>query len=353
MGRKIQIAGRIAWTVVLAAALGATGCGPTPSLTAARSRAVTGPLVWPDPPERPRIKFLKAVAGPADLGIRPSLWERLGELLAGNAEAWMVRPTGIAVRGDVLYVADPGAQALWILDRAGGRFKAIRGPRGQRLASPVAVALGPEGTIYVADSYLRKIFIFGPDGKLTGSVEAAPFLRPAGVAYDAAADRLYVADSAAHRIWILSGRGSVQGEIGRRGGQEGEFNYPTHVTLDRAGTLYVTDSLGFRIQSFGRDGRFLASFGRHGDASGDFAAPKGVGVDGEGHVYVVDALFDAVQIFDRAGQFLLGFGQRGVAPGQFWLPGGLFIDEKDRIYVADSYNQRVQVFQYLAGSEGG
>ncbi len=310
-------------------------------------------LVWPDPPDPPRIKFLKTVAGPTDLGIQPSFWERVGELFAGKAEAWMIRPTGVAVRGEVLYVADPGAQALWILDGAAGRFKEIRGPRGQQLASPVGVTIGREGKVYVADSYLRKLLIFNPDGNLTGSVENASFLRPSGVAYDEAADRLYVADSATHRIWILSGQGKMQGSIGGHGSQEGEFNYPTHVALDRVGTLYVTDSLGFRIQMFSRDGRLLGSFGRHGDASGDFAAPKGVGVDSEGHVYVVDALFDAVQIFDRAGQLLLGFGQRGPAPGQFWLPGGLFIDEKDRIYVADSYNQRVQIFQYIAGGGDG
>jgi sugar lactone lactonase YvrE len=317
-------------------------------------RPPTAPsLVWPDPPERPRIQFLKTVASPTDLAIRPSLWERVGELLAGKAEAWMIRPTGVAVRGGVLYVADPGAQALWILDGAAGRFKEIRGPRGQPLASPVAVAIGREGKVYVADSYLRKIVIFDSDGNPAGSVENASFLRPSGVAYDGAADRLYVADSVAHRIWILSGQGKMQGSIGGHGSQEGEFNYPTHVGLDRVGTLYVTDSLGFRIQMFSRDGHLIGAFGRHGDASGDFAAPKGVAVDSQGHVYVVDALFDAVQIFDRAGQLLLGFGQRGLAPGQFWLPSGLFIDERDRIYVADSYNQRVQVFQYIAGAGDG
>ncbi len=343
----------IAWTVALAAALVAAGCSSAPSPVPLERQAVVGPLVWPEPPERPRIRFLKAVASPADLGIRASFWERLGELLVGKAEAWMIRPTGVAARGDVLYVADPGAQALWILDGAGGRFTAIRGVRGQQLASPVAVALGREGKVYVADSYLRKILTFDSNGSLTGSVENAQFLRPAGVAYDEVVDRLYVADSAAHRIWILSGQGALLGEIGGRGTETGEFNYPTHVALDQTGNLYVTDALGFRIQMFSRDGRFLGAFGRHGDASGDFAAPKGLGVDSEGHVYVVDALFDTVQIFDRTGQLLLSFGQRGLAPGQFWLPGGLFIDEKDRILVADSYNQRVQIFQYLRGGGNG
>ncbi len=356
MGPRGRMTGnmrKIARTVALAAALVTPGCVSAPSPVPSEVQAVVGPVVWPKSPERPRIRFLKAVANPTDLGIQSSFWERLGELLMGKSEAWMIRPTGVAAQGDVLYVADPGAQALWILDGSGGRFKVIRGGGGQQLASPVAVALGRAGRIYVADSFLRKIFLFDQDGKLSRSVESASFLRPAGVAYDEVADRLYVADSAAHRIWILSGQGVLQGEIGGRGTKNGEFNYPTHVALDRAGDLYVTDALGFRLQIFARDGRFLGAFGRHGDASGDFAAPKGLGVDSEGHVYVVDALFDTVQIFDRSGQLLLTFGERGVAPGRFWLPSGLFIDERDWIYVADSYNQRIQIFQYLAGSSDG
>ncbi len=198
----------MAWAAMTAAAMTVAGCGQAPSLVPPERQAVSAPLVWPDPPERARIRFNKAVATPADLGIQPSFWERLGEIITGKAEAWMIRPTGVAARGEMLYVADPGAQALWILDGAVGRFKEIRGPLGQRLASPVAVALGRGGKIYVADSFLRKIFIFNHDGELTGTVEQAPFVRPAGVAYDEVADRLYVADSAAHRIWILSGDGA-------------------------------------------------------------------------------------------------------------------------------------------------
>ncbi len=348
-GGVLAIPSLVIWCLLIGLLAGCSEVRKEPALT-----PLAGPsLVWPEPPERPRIKFLRAIASPVDLGIRPSFWERLGELLMGKAEAWMIRPTGVAARGDVLYVADPGAQALWILDAGTRRYRVVRGPMGQRLVSPVAVGLGRNGNIFVADSFLRRVYIFDQDGNLKGSLESAPFVRPAGVAYDDAADRLYVADSAAHRIWILSGQGAVQGQIGGRGTENGEFNYPTHVALDRAGNLSVTDALGFRIQMFARDGRFLGAFGQHGDASGDFAAPKGVGVDSEGHVYVVDALFDTIQIFDRAGQLLLNFGQRGVAPGQFWLPNGLFIDDHDRIYVADSYNQRVQIFQYLRGGGDG
>ncbi len=335
--------------VGLAIVVLAAGCAPPSRPLPAEREVIGGALVWPQPPHRPRIRFVRAVARPADLGIRPSFWQRLGEFLAGKEEEWFIRPTGVAARGSVIYVADPGAQALWVLDPQASRFRRIREAGGQRFVSPVALALGVNDLIYLADSFLAKVFVLDADGKLKATIADPRLLRPAGLAYDAARDRLYVADSAAHRVWIYAGDGRPVGAIGRRGTGNGEFNFPTHVAVDRMGILSVTDSLNFRLQLFNPDGSLSGQFGRHGDSSGDFAMPKGVAADNEGHLYVAEALFDAVQIFDRRGQFLLAFGERGLGPGQFWLPGGVFIDGRDWIYVADAYNQRIQIFEYLAG----
>lgn len=311
------------------------------------------PLVWPAPPHRPRVRYVGAVARPRDLGVNPSFWKRIGEFFAGAKQEWFVRPTGVAVKGPRIYVADPGAQALWIIDTRAGRWQTIRDAGGDPLISPVAVAVGHDDRVYLADSYLARVCIYDADGRLTGSIASPHLGRPAGIAYDEQQNHLYVADSVVHGIWIFDGEGRPLGMIGNRGIDDGEFNFPTHLALDAQGNLYVTDALNFRLQLFGTDGSFGTRFGRHGDFPGDFASPKGVAVDSEGHIYVVDALFDTVQIFDRQGRYLLTFGERGVGPGQFWLPGGLFIDHRDRIYVADAYNQRIQIFEYLAGGQNG
>lgn len=325
----------------------ATGCVPAPSGPAS-APAMSAPRVWPEPPARARIRFVQSVARPADLAAPVSVWTRLGRAIVGAQDEWLIRPTAIVTRETILYVADPGAQGLWVIDTRLGRFEKIQRAGAQSLVSPVAVAVGRD-RVYLADSFSGKIFIYTTDLALTGTIDDGDLQRPAGLAFDAARDRLYVADSGAHRVWIYSADGQRLGAIGRRGTGDGEFNFPTHVAVDQAGTLYVTDALGFRVQVFDRYGRFAGQFGEHGDSSGNFASPKGVALDSEGHIYVVEALFDAVQIFDRRGRFLLSFGERGVGPGQFWLPTGVFIDHTDRIYVADSYNQRIQVFQYLAG----
>jgi DNA-binding beta-propeller fold protein YncE len=307
-------------------------------------------LTWPAPPARPRIRFVRIVSGPADLGIRPSFWERVGGFLAGRDTEAFVRPAGLASRDDVLYVADPGGPALWILDSRAGRSRRITSIGGQPLVSPVAVALAPGGQVFLADSALARVFRLDDAGRANTTVADPGLRRPAGLAYDAKQDRLYVADSAAHHVFVFTGNGQLITKIGQRGTEPGEFNFPTHLTVAPDGTLLVTDALGYRVQRFAPDGQPAGHFGRHGDTAGDFASPKGVALDSEGHIYVVEALFDAIQVFDRTGQYLLGFGERGGRRGQFWLPGGLFIDPQDRIYVGDSYNRRIQVFQYVRGA---
>lgn len=339
----------LALLLVLAAPAGATGAPAVQADPAAG--APRDPPAWPAPPARPRIRFLRPVARPADLGVRRSPWRRLAELFTGPDDAWLVRPTGVACAGDRLYVADPGSPALWILDPAAGSVRRIGRASGGPLASPVAVAAGRGGRVFVADSQRATVLVFDAEGKPEGAFAHERFRRPAGLAYDAARDRLYVADPGAHGVAVFAGDGRPLGWMGRRGAGPGEFNFPTHLAVDGAGALLVNDSLNFRVQALDGEGAFLSAFGRQGDASGALASPKGVAVDGAGRVYVVDALFDAVQIFDRQGRFLLGFGERGVGPGQLWLPGGIALDGKDRIYVADSYNRRIQVFEYLGGDD--
>jgi len=303
--------------------------------------------VWPPAPAAARIRFVRSISAPHDAGVRRSFLRRLADRLGGRPEVHFVRPTGVAAGGGVVYVADPGANTLWVLDPGGKRSSAIDKIGSTRLVSPVAVAARPDGAVYVADSVLGKVLLLDRKGDTSGVVVGSGLKRPAALAYDAAEQHLYVADSAAQRILVYKADGEALFSWGERGSGAGQFNYPTYLALDNRGELLVTDALNFRVQAFDRDGKFLWQFGRHGDTSGSFAAPKGVAVDSDRHVYVVDTLFDVVQLFASDGTYLMSFGGRGSEVGQFWLPGGLFIDDRDRIYVADAYNRRVQVFEFL------
>lgn len=328
---------------IAAVALLLAACAPDgepPTILAAPAE----PLVWPQPPAQPRIKFLFGFAQPADLGIKPSFLTRVWESIVGEEPQGMVRPYAIAVQGTRIAVADPGLGAVHLFDPATKSYQRIVTAGEEALVSPVGVAFGP-GRLYVADSATGRIFGLTEAGEVALRIEGVT--RPTGLAYDAEHGRLYVADTLAHRIEVFDDAGQRLFTFGTRGTGPGEFNFPTHIFL-RDGRLYVNDTMNFRLQTFDLDGHALGSFGRHGDGSGDFAQPKGIAVDPEGHLYVADALFDRIQIFDGDGHFLLSFGGTGMDAGDFWLPAGVFAVD-DRIYVADSYNRRVQVFQFLGG----
>lgn len=330
---------------IVALAIAAAACTP-----AHMAPPPAAPQVWPEPPAPARIAYLRSFARPEDLGIAKGFWQRLGEFFVGRDEARLIRPMAVAAQGDLIFVADPGAQGVHRFDLASGRYHLIRRDDGAPLPSPVALALGQRGEAYVADSALAQVFVIRP-----GATTAAPFAlaaalaQPTGIAFDPDTERLYVVDTARHDVKVFAPNGALHATFGRRGTADGEFNYPTMIWRDRGARLYVADSLNFRVQRFDAGGKSLGSFGRVGDATGDFARPKGIATDRFGHVYVAEGLFHALQIFDRDGRFLLALGAQGHAPGEFWLPTGVYVDAADRIYVADSHNRRVQVFRYVGG----
>jgi len=308
------------------------------------------PLVWPAAPDKPRIVFVNAFSGPEDLGIQRGLLQRTADLLFGRDESRLVRPMAVVALGDVLYVADPGSKGVHRFDRKEGSHDLIHAAGGAALPSPVALALGERGEVYVSDSALAQVFVIRP-----GAKEAAPLAlgaelgQPTGIAFDAASGQLFVVDTSAHRVNVFSRDGALAFSFGQRGTGEGEFNYPTLIWRTPQGRLYVTDSLNFRVQSFDQDGHFLSRFGGLGDGAGDLPRQKGVATDQYGHVYIVDSLLHALQVFNDRGRWLLSLGGIGREHGEFWLPTGLFIGADDTIYVADSYNQRVQVLRYVGG----
>ena len=300
-------------------------------------------IVWPAPPQPPRIKYLYQFSKPSDLEINESFFSRLWGWISGRSlSTGMVRPYSIATKDQLIAVADPGSKSVHVFNTSTSEYIRIRKADDDYFASPVGVAIGAN-QIYISDSKLGKVFIFTTEGEPVKTIQ--DLKRPTGLSFNHDNKRLYVSDTLEHKIVIYNSEGQKQFSFGQREKDKGDFNFPSHLVLDKD-RLYVNDTMNFRIQTFDLDGKYITGFGKHGDASGYFSQPKGVGVDSKGHIYVVDAIFHRVQIFDQTGRYLMDFGNQGHNAGEFWLPSGLFIDQ-DKIYVADSYNRRVQVFQYV------
>lgn len=304
-------------------------------------------LVWPNPPETARIKYLRSFSRANEFGDAGSTL--VGYLFGDENSGTLAKPYGIATDQEgKVYVADSGLNMVWVFDEKNKKVS-ILGNSGQgRLNQPIGVAVDSRGIVFVSDVKLNRVYGFDREGKLAVAIgQKDELANPSGLAIDRASDRLYVADPRAHKVKVYNtADGKFLFEIGKRGNEDGELNFPTNLFI-HDGKLYVSDTGNFRIQIFNLDGKFLKKFGAAGDRPGMLARPRGVAVDSEGHIYVVDAAFDNFQIFDEAGRVYLFIGAAGHRPGFFWLPAGIHIDEEDKIYVADSYNQRVQVFQYL------
>ncbi len=209
-----------------------------------------------------------------------------------------------------------------------------------------------EHEILFTDSYLNKIFFVNSEKKeCTVLNDSLKLDKPTGIAYSPLTHEIWVLETGEHRIVVLNEKGEVLKKIGARGNGKGEFNFPTHIWIDKNGIVYIVDAMNFRIQILNKDGEVINVFGSNGDATGYFASPKGIATDSYGNIYVADALFHAVQVFDIKGNFLYTFGSQGQKEGEFWMPSGIFIDNDNKIYVADSYNSRIQVFQLITGGK--
>ncbi len=303
--------------------------------------------VWPPPPAEPRIVFVREISEPPDIGVRPPALMRFANWITGvtSSRQKMDRPFGLAVDdAENLLVTDTAAGTVAYLDLTHKKWQSWSAVGDIRLLSPVA-AVHAGKTFFVADSAIGKVIAFDKNGKVQFAITNG-LERPTGLAL--LGDRLVIADSQRHQIVVCDLHGKMISKFGQRGRGPGEFNFPTHVSVDRQRRIYVTDSLNCRIQIFDADGHFLRTFGSAGDGPGRFSRPKGVAVDGDGHIYVVDGVFNNVQIFDEQNRLLLDFGEPGAAAGQFCLPNAIVINSKNEIFVADAFNHRLQEFRYLS-----
>lgn len=82
-----------------------------------------------------------------------------------------------------------------------------------------------------------------------------------------------------------------------------EFGTIRQVAFDAAGNLYVLDSLAGRVVVVTPDGGLLREFGRLGEGPGEFKHAIAMAVMANGRVVVADLAHRAYQIFDASGEY--------------------------------------------------
>lgn len=311
-------------------------------------------LVWPLPPDKPRIRYLESFSNNFDIEPKKKIsWvDRLVGKPDPNVPEFFLRPSGVAADSQGrIFVAAAQTATVYILDKSKRTVIRLRGDRGLFFKNPLGIAVDREDNFYVSDPVLRMVLKFSPQGQLLATLGPDAGLKnPAFLALDEPRRRLFVVDSHAHQVLVFDLDSlKLARRVGQRGEKDGEFNYPVGIGVYRDGTFAVSDTGSCSVQVFSPDFKFLRRFGGQGTRPGNFVRPKGVAFDSEGHIYVVDAAFNNFQIFTPQGQVLMFVGTYGSQPGTFNLPLGIYIDAQDRLYVSDQLNHRVQIFQFLGG----
>lgn len=261
-------------------------------------------------------------------------------------EASLAAPRGVAVaeNGDV-YVADTGNNRIrrirWatktISTVAGGGEPADDLGDGleateARLRGPSAVAVAPDGAIYVADTFGHRVRMIGTDG-IIGTVAG-------------------------------TGSGAFSGDGAQAAGAR--LRLPQGVAVDSQGTLYVADTGNNRVRRIGVDGiiESVAGGGFPADGRGDGGAakaarligPTAIAMTAEDELVIVDAGNMRVRRVNDEGIIRTLIGGAAVDPGEDGFPAtatrlldpvAVAVAPDGKMYVAERAGHRVRVAKLL------
>ncbi len=327
MERTIRNIRLTASLLALAAMAGCAGAKPPPH------------VVWPPPPDVPRIKFVRTLSSSADV---ESGFRRFWRGVTGTKPLGLLNPSYLALSPDEqrLYVACGGAKNVVVFDFQSGKVTRAAEVEGHKPTAPWGIALDGDENLYVGDQVERVVWVYSRSGSFLRQIGSGKFERPAGLAFDRKRQLLYVVDGSSgssrnHGVEVFAPDGRHLRTIGKRGEGPGEFNFPSYAAVARDGNLYVADTGNFRIEVFDPEGGFVTMMGSVGETMGQFGKTKGMAFDAFDNVYVVDGQVGVVQMFNARLQPLMYFGGVANVPGFMQVPTGIAIDSKNNIYVAD------------------
>lgn len=268
-----------------------------------------------------------------------------------------VDPYAVAVAPDgLIYVTDAGGYCVKIFDPSGKlmQTRGKPGSSGGRLNYPQGIDIDSNGDQYIVDSNNGRIAVFAQNGTLAsslGDVGGYPeaFYTPKGIFIG---DNIYACNTRNHRLSVFDKSShELIGSYGDLGDDphdlsEGSLNYhfrlPTDVAVSENGQIYVVDSKHGEIKVLANDGKFLFRFGENGNGEGQLNLPEGITLDRENNVYVCDTMNGRIQKFDSRGKFLSQLDEG------FKRPTSIYIDNENLIYVVDAELKYMLKFEWTA-----
>lgn len=285
-------------------------------------------------------------------------------------------PADVAVSDAGCYVADAGNNVIRLITADGSSTVAgAAGQHGSesgsaahaRFNAPEGVAVAPDGTLYVCDRYtstIRKITAdhtvttiagrSGLTGRTDGAALSARFNGPRRIAVGPDGT-IYVADTGNHAVRRILPAGTVEMVAVS---SESDRMDPVGLAIDAEGSVLVADAWTHVIRKIDRAGRLSIVAGLPGVSgsvdgpvgSARFNAPEGVAIDSDGAIYVADTANHTIRkivnglvttVAGRAGLADAVDGSGSVA--RLNRPSGVRCDSRGRLWIADSGNHTVRL----------
>lgn len=266
-------------------------------------------------------------------------------------------------RNGTFYVADSLNHRILHLDSDGqilhewGSFAdgiASPAPLGS-FNEPWGVAVGPDGSVYVTDTWNHRVQKFTATGtpiKTWGTYGLAEtpesFYGPRGIAVSSQG-RVFIADTGNKRVVVYDASGNYITEFGSAGLDPGQFDEPVGVAVDSAGRVYVADTWNQRVQTFvaSEDGLSYIP-DKAWDVYGWFGQSLDnkpfIAVNADQHVFITDPEGYRVMEFSDQGELLRVWGDYGTSATSFGLTSGIAIDSEGNVWVTDPAFNRILRF---------
>ncbi|MEJ2706015.1 MAG: TIGR03663 family protein [Anaerolineales bacterium] len=281
----------------------------------------------------------------------------------GSEPGQFLNPRGIAVAGDgSLYVADTKNNRIQhlaadgsVLQTWGSYADVAKGEApGGTFNEPWGIALGPDGSVYVADVWNHRIQKFTPQGEFVtmwgyfGQAETPnAFWGPRDVAVDDQG-RLFVTDTGNKRVVVFDGDGNYITQFGQTGMALGDFDEPVGIALGPDGSIYIADTWNQRIQVFAETDTNVFTAQRAWDVMAWYGQSQDnkpyLAVDQQGHVFATDPEGYRVLEFTSEGDAVRFWGDFGTELNRFGLAGAVAVDGEGGVWVTDTGNSRLMHF---------
>ena len=289
------------------------------------------------------------------------------QIFFSNDQYQFNAPRDIAFAPDgTLYVADSGNHRILHLDQEGNLLHEWGGFGASDYANnimaepgtfnePWGLDVGPDGSVYVADTWNNRIQKFTAEGEFVtmwGQFGAAEsryhFWGPRGIAVDQQG-RVFVTDTGNKRVVIFDSDGIDLAMVGGAGLGVGQFDEPVGIEVDDRGRVYVADTWNVRVQVLIPAGDSLSYptnitwdiDGWYGDSLDN---KPFLTIDENYFTYVADPLMGRILLFNEQGDFVLGWGGYGTGQSEIGVAAGLAVGPDGRVWVSDARNNRLMAF---------